>query len=151
MFITYALNWLQSHLALWGLFGTGFISATLLPAGSEAYFILMIHQGYYELWLLILIVTIGNTLGGMTNYLIGLYLPESNFTQNKNKNNKMKQRALNWIKRYGYPALFFSWLPLIGDFLCLAAGWLKFRWASTFLLIMFGKAVRYIFIAWLLF
>jgi len=54
------------------------------------------------------------------------------------------------MKRYGYPALFFTWLPVISDGLCFAAGWLQLSfWAST-LIIGIGKLLRYAVIAYLI-
>ncbi|MCG8092638.1 MAG: hypothetical protein JAZ17_03250 [Candidatus Thiodiazotropha endolucinida] len=47
------------------------------------------------------------------------------------------------VKRYGTPILLFSWLPVIGDPLCLAAGWSGVRLLPATLLIGLGKALRY--------
>ncbi|PSU28356.1 YqaA family protein [Photobacterium lutimaris] len=123
--------------ALWVLFTTGFLSATLLPGGSEANLIATIKLGDNALWLVVVVATIGNTLGGMTNYWLGRLLPD------KTSNEKHGHKALLWLQKYGYWSLFFSWLPVIGDPLCLAAGWLRMRHWLSFFIIMIGKAARY--------
>ena len=72
-----------------------------------------------SLYSVIFIATLGNTLGGMTNYYIGLLLP------NRTLRKKRGQQLERWIERYGYWVLLMSWLPVIGDPLCVAAGWLR--------------------------
>ncbi|PSW21682.1 hypothetical protein C9I94_21235 [Photobacterium swingsii] len=123
--------------ALWVLFSTGFLSATLLPGGSEANLVATLKLGDNAVWLVVTVATLGNTLGGMTNYWLGRLLPD------KTSDEKQGHRALLWLKKYGYWSLFFSWLPIIGDPLCLAAGWLRMHHWLSFLIIMIGKALRY--------
>lgn len=132
------LEWLSGENALWVLFSTGFLSSTLLPGGSEANLVLLLNENKHSVALLIIVATLGNTLGGMTNYWIGRFLP------NKQTDEKHQQRALAWLNRYGYPALLLSWLPVIGDPLCLAAGWLRWRQRWCWLLVATGKALRYL-------
>ena len=40
-------------------------------------------------------------------------------------------------------ALFFAWLPIIGDALCFAAGFLRLPFMASCAAIATGKAVRY--------
>lgn len=68
----------------------------------------------------------------------------------RNLNKPRQQQAQRWIERYGALALLFSWLPLIGDPLCLMAGWLKTRLLPSLLLITVGKAIRYLIIVGLI-
>ncbi|USD65692.1 YqaA family protein [Vibrio sp. SCSIO 43136] len=126
-----------SDSALWVLFATGFLSATLLPGGSEAGLLATLSLGHYSVAEIILVATIGNTLGGMTNYWIGLVLP------NRTQQEKHGHKAMRWISRYGYWTLLLSWLPVIGDPLCLAAGWLRMKFLPCLVLIAIGKALRY--------
>jgi membrane protein YqaA with SNARE-associated domain len=123
--------------ALWMMLITGFLSATLLPGGSEAALIAVLKLDSEPLILVILVATFGNTLGGAVNYLIGLWIP------NRTHQQKHGHRSLAWLQKYGYWALLFSWLPIIGDALCLAAGWLRMKFIPSFTLILIGKAVRY--------
>ncbi len=119
------------------VFLTGFLSATLLPGGSEVTLLAALTQQQHPVYLLIIMATLGNTLGGLTNYLIGLWLPL------KSQEKQSTQKALFFIQRYGLWALLFSWLPVIGDLLCLVAGWLKMRLLPVAVLIMIGKLIRY--------
>ena len=130
-------DFLSGDSGLWMLFSTGFISATLLPGSSEVNLIASLKLGDNPIWLILLVATIGNTLGGMTNYWIGRLFPE------KTPKNKHVHKAQQWLKKYGYWSLLLSWLPFIGDPLCLAAGWLRMHHWLCLVAILFGKAVRY--------
>lgn len=126
-----------SDSALWVLFLTGFLSATLLPGGSEAGLIATLSLNQYATSTIIIVATLGNTLGGLTNYWLGLWLP------NRTQQEKQGHKALLWLNKYGYWSLLLSWLPVIGDPLCLAAGWLRMRFWPCLWLILIGKALRY--------
>ncbi|MEF1279459.1 YqaA family protein [Vibrio fortis] len=126
-----------SDSALWVLFISGFLSATLLPGGSEASLIAALSLNQLSTFSIILVSTVGNTLGGLTNYWIGLWLP------NRTQSEKHGHKAISWLRRYGYWTLLFSWLPVIGDPLCLAAGWLRMKFLPSLILIAIGKALRY--------
>lgn len=126
-----------SDSALWVLFISGFLSATLLPGGSEASLIAALSLNQFSTFSIILVSTVGNTLGGLTNYWIGLWLP------NRTQSEKHGHKAISWLRRYGYWTLLFSWLPVIGDPLCLAAGWLRMKFLPSLILIAIGKAMRY--------
>lgn len=130
------LHWFNGS-ALWVLFSSGFLSATLLPGGSEATLIATLSLEQYLVSSVILVSTLGNTLGGLTNYWLGIWLP------NRTQKEKHGHKAILWIKKYGYVVLLFSWLPVIGDPLCLAAGWLRMRFWPCLILIALGKAFRY--------
>jgi membrane protein YqaA with SNARE-associated domain len=118
---------------LGALFLSSFLAATLLPGGSELVFLGVLASGTSSLWPALGVATLGNTLGGLSSYLVGRLVPGT----------RSGGRALDWLKRFGSPVLLLSWLPLIGDGLCVAAGWLRLSpwWATLF--IAFGKFARY--------
>lgn len=128
---------ISDELSLGGLFLSSFLAATLLPGGSEAvlFGVLSLNPGL--LWPALALATLGNTLGGMTSYLIGRILPEQKPT-----------RGIDWLRRHGSPALLLSWAPLVGDALCVAAGWLRLNAAYVVLFMAAGKLARYLVIAW---
>jgi membrane protein YqaA with SNARE-associated domain len=126
-------------IALAGLFAASFFSATLLPGHSEAALFVFLRFHPDQLWPAVLIATIGNTLGGMTSYLIGRLVPEG----------KTANRSLAWLHRYGSPALLLAWLPIVGDALPLAAGWLRLNPWLAALFMAVGKFFRYGFVAYL--
>lgn len=131
----------NSELTLWGLFLSSFVSSTLLPGGSEAVLAYIGSDGVYGASLLLMVATLGNTLGGMTSWGLGRWLVwrfPAHVLQKPEQ-----QRALERVQRWGSPVLLLSWLPIIGDPLCLAAGWLRIHWLWSLLFIAIGKAARY--------
>jgi len=121
---------------LLGLALSSFVSATLLPGTSELVLLAVLQQHPEKWWAAIGIATAGNTLGAMTSYVLGRLLP-----------NRVGARAIEQVRRYGYPTLLFAWVPVVGDALPLAAGWLRFEpWRSALLLAL-GKLARYLAIA----
>jgi membrane protein YqaA with SNARE-associated domain len=134
-----------------GLFIYSALAATLLPGGSEVLFAgLLATQPENGLWLW-LIATIGNTLGAVITFAMGGLLaywqarpaPSSNFKLRLQKTFTLSSLRVQQLKRYGPWLLLLSWLPLVGDGFCLAAGYLGWpKWRSL-CLIAFGKAVRY--------
>ena len=114
-----------------------FIAATLVPFSSEAVLFgyLKLHPGNAAL--AVALATLGNTAGGMTTYLIGRLVPEK----------KPDTKALAWLHRYGAPATFFAWLPIVGDALCAAAGWLRVNWLAALAFMAAGRLARYLVIA----
>lgn len=119
-----------------GLFIASFLAATLLPGGSEVVLIAVIHQHPDSILQAVAVATVGNTLGGSTSYLIGRMIP-----------NKAQSKAVIYLHKYGYWALLFSWVPLFGDALCVAAGWLRFNPWVSLLLFAVGKLFRYVLVA----
>jgi len=126
--------------SFFSLFSSSFLSATLLPGSSEAVLIALLVAGVGPVWALILIATIGNSLGGMTNVILGRFFPQR-------IQSRWKSKALDWLKRYGSATLLLSWMPVIGDLLCLMAGWLRFRYGPVVFYLCLGKALRYIVVA----
>ena len=127
--------------SLWALFVSAFVSSTLFPGGSEVVLAVLSYQQTYSPWVLLVVATAGNTLGGMSTWAMGRFLDW--WVPNSSVKAPHYQRAINWLRRWGSPALFLSWVPVIGDPLCLAAGWLRVMWLPALLWIALGKAVRY--------
>lgn len=117
---------------LWGLFASSFLSATLLPGNSELVLGALLHASPSLKWTALAVATLGNTLGGLTSYAIGRFLPRPR-----------EGRALDWLHRYGVAVLLLSWLPFIGDALCLASGWLRQNALAATAFIALGKFARY--------
>ena len=127
---------MSEEAGLWALFASSFLAATLLPGGSEAVLFGVLTQHPSQYWPAIGVATLGNTLGGMSSYLIGRLVPR-----------KEDLPGLAAVRRYGTPALLLSWVPFVGDPLCVAAGWLRLNpWLSA-LFIALGKLARYLAIA----
>jgi membrane protein YqaA with SNARE-associated domain len=129
---------LAAEHGIWGLFAAALVSATLLPGGSELLLVALLLDGSHPPLLLWLSATAGNTLGGMVNWAIGRGLLPLTPDQPR------LAHARASLQRHGAPLLTLSWLPLIGDPLCLAAGWLAIDWRRALLWIALGKGVRYL-------
>jgi membrane protein YqaA with SNARE-associated domain len=122
------------------LLAASFFASTLVPLSSEA-----VLFGYLKLFpehaaIAIALATLGNTAGGLTTYALGRLLPERT-------GNKLDPRALAWLGRYGSVATFFAFLPLVGDALCLAAGWLRVNWLAALAFMAAGRLARYLLVA----
>lgn len=117
---------------LWGLFLSSLLGATLLPGGSELVLagVLGMHPELF--WPALLVGTLGNTLGGMISFGMGWLLPQT-----------QQLKHVERVRRYGAPALLLAWAPLLGDALCLAAGWLRLSWWQAALYMALGKFTRY--------
>lgn len=127
------------------LFFNALISATLFPLGSEALLIYDITQGY-NIYLLLFFATLGNSLGSIINYFLGLkgeeYLVRKKYI--KEKNIKVSKK---FFDKYGGFTLLFSWLPIIGDPITFIAGILKYDLKKFIILVIIAKFSRYLFIA----
>ncbi len=118
------------------IFVIAFVSATLLPMGSEPAVFGYVKLNPDQFWAAVAVGTVGNTLGGMVDYWLGLGAHEA-VARGK------QTRYLKWLERFGAKALFFSWLPIVGDPLCAVAGWLRLPfWPSVFWMAI-GKFLRY--------
>jgi len=126
------MNGTMESLGLGALFVSSFVSATLLPGNSEVVLLALLHAAPELKWPALVVATIGNTLGGMTSYLVGRLFPRP-----------AANRAADWLSRYGPAALLLSWVPLVGDGLCVASGWLRQNPIAALLFIATGKAARY--------
>lgn len=131
------------------LFFSAFISATLIPFGSEALLIYDIKEGFNIIYL-ILIATLGNSLGSILNYFLGLKGEEFLLKKGLLKE-KSILKSKNYFDKYGSICILFSWVPIIGDPLTFIAGVLKFNLKLFILLVVIAKFSRYLFIALLLY
>ena len=130
---------------LWGLFISAFISSTLLPGGSEALLLAMSISDSFGPWSLLLVATCGNTLGGLTSWAIGWWLARRYAPERLKPNHAL---AVQRVRRWGAPILLLSWLPVVGDPLCVAAGWLRIHVLWALCLIALGKGARYAVLLW---
>jgi len=133
-----------------GIFLATFIAATLLPAPSELILIVAFEQNY-NIYLVILVATLGNSIGSFTNYYIG-YISNSKKLISKFKLNQSKINYWsNKSQKYGFWLGLLAWLPFVGDPLIAILGFLKVKLTPLATTIVFGKLVRYIVVAILYF
>ena len=122
--------------SLWSLLAGSFVAATLIPISSEVmlFAVLKLHPELF--WPALLVATVGNSAGGMVSYGMGRFIPHRH---------EIRYEAR--LRRHGAPLLLLAWAPLIGDGLCVGAGWLRFAWWPCLLYMAAGKLARYLVVA----
>jgi membrane protein YqaA with SNARE-associated domain len=118
------------------VFIVALVSATLLPLASEPAVFGFVKLNPDQFWMAITVAMAGNTLGGVINYWMGRGAKQA---VAKDK----QTRYLAWFEKLGPKALFFSFLPAVGDPMCAVAGWLKLNFWSCVGWIAIGRLVRY--------
>ena len=142
--------WIDSLLALLALpkfglstvFVIAFVSATLLPLGSEPAVFGLVKLSPDLFWAAVLVATAGNTLGGAVTWWMG-YGAERAYERVKH-HQPTHLRALRWLERFGAKACLLSWLPVVGDPLCAVAGWLRLPFWPCVIYMAIGKLARYL-------
>ena len=126
-----------------------FLSATLLPMGSEALLLYDVKEGH-NIYLLVFVASFGNILGSCLNYYLGLkgevYLEEKKYLK---KESILKYKK--FFDKYGAYSLLLAWLPIIGDPLTFVAGVLKYDFKVFLAAVSLAKALRYILLVYLVF
>ena len=142
-------EWFDSVLALLALpryglstlFIVAFISATLLPLGSEPALFGLLRLNPDMFWPAILVATAGNTLGGAVDWWMGY---GAHKVVDKYSHSRTHVKAIEWLERLGPKACLLSWLPAVGDPLCAVAGWLKLPFWPSLGYMAVGKFLRYL-------
>ncbi len=127
------------------VFVVAFMSATLLPMGSEPAVFGLVKLNESLFWPAVLVATLGNTLGGMVSWWMGAgaHSAVDRMRPGREGASRADHRALQWLHRFGPKACLLSWLPVVGDPLCAVAGWLRLPlWPCTFYMAI-GKFLRY--------
>lgn len=125
--------------SLGGLFFSAFISATLAPGGSEAVLAYLLSRHEIAVPWLLGAATLGNVLGALTTWGLGFLAARRISATFSGK----RAKAVEMLRRWGAPLLLFSWLPLVGDGFCFAAGWLRLSFPASVAAIALGKFARY--------
>lgn len=145
-------HFLMSMAALYGwlnqpgygaLFAVSLLASTLLPVGSEWLLAIMLTGGY-EAVPTVAVATVGNTLGALSTYFVGRYGGGWLIARVWRVSPEQQESAFRRFRRYGVLALLLSWVPVVGDPLCLVAGVLKTDVVYFCLLVSAGKLVRYV-------
>lgn len=163
-----AIQWLLHLLAmpevgLSAVFVVSFVSATLLPLGSEPAVFAAVKAAPAMFWPLIGIATLGNTLGGMLDYAMGLGARRAMATDKptpalltadpvvrQTYAAERSSRWFGWLERYGARTMLLAWVPGIGDPICTLAGWLRLPFWPSVAYMAIGKFLRYLTMTWLL-
>lgn len=134
---------LDNVAALVTLFGIAFAAATLFPAQSEAVLVGLQVAGY-PVALLVIVASIGNTLGAVLNWALGRCAGRISDRRWFPVSPSSLERASNWYRKWGRWSLLLSWAPIGGDALTVAAGLLREPFWSFLLLVAIAKTGRYV-------
>jgi|SRR5689334_22766328 len=122
------------------LFVAAFVSATLLPVGSEPALFGLLKLNPDLFWPAMAVATAGNTLGGMVDWWMGY---GAHKVADKYTHSHVHVKALDMLEKLGPKACLLAWLPIVGDPLCAVAGWLKLPFWPCVGYMLIGKFLRY--------
>ncbi len=134
-------------ISLASLFLAAFAAATIFPLQSEAVLIGLLLQGEHAAWLLVVVASLGNTLGSIVNWLLGRSIEHFHDKRWFPVKQHDLERAQSWYKRHGRWSLLLSWVPFIGDPLAVAAGIMRENFFIFTALVAVAKTGRYAVIA----
>ncbi len=134
--------------ALTGLLFASFLAATILPAQSEAVLSALILLDQQSTVLLVTVASIGNIAGSIVNWFLGRGLGRLSTKKWFPVKAHMLKRAIDWYRKYGRWSLLISWMPIVGDPITVAAGFLREPIWSFVVLVAVGKISRYIILAY---
>jgi membrane protein YqaA with SNARE-associated domain len=125
------------------MFFSAFMSATVLPGSSEVVMTALV-TAYPALAVQAFFAALaGNVLGCLLTFWMG-HAGRQGFERFKSVKVDLEDPRIQRLRRWGPPGLFLSFLPLVGDALVLAAGWLKMPFWQSIFWIALGKGARYL-------
>lgn len=139
-------EWLTDY-GFYSLFLLSFLASTLIPLGSEWLLVTMLLSKS-EPCMVVAVATVGNYLGALSTYWIGLYGGDFLTRRVLRMDEESTTKAEKFYARFGSYSLLFSFLPVVGDPLCLVGGMLRVRFLRFSLLVFSGKLARYAAVAW---
>lgn len=140
---TWLQSWATPEMGLWGLFGSAFLSATILPGSSEVVLSALITAYPQQAWPGFGVALAGNLLGCLLTFGMG-HAGRQGYERFQKVRVDMDGPQVRRLRRWGTPALVLAFVPLVGDALVLAAGWLKMPFAASMFWIAVGKGARYL-------
>lgn len=133
---------METAWSLLGMFVTALAAATILPAQSEILFVGLQARGVVPLWLLLIVASVGNILGSVINYLMGMGVERFRHRRWFPLTEAQLDRAQEWYRKWGVWTLLLSWAPF-GDGITVVAGILRTRWWVFLALVGLAKTGRY--------
>lgn len=138
------LDWLIEYGYI-GLFLAAFLAATILPFGSEFVFVALIAAGL-DGWTCVVVASIGNWLGGMTNYYLGRLGKTEWIEKYLNVKKEKIDKIQHWLQGKGAAMAFFSFLPFVGDVIAIALGYMRANIYIVNISMFAGKLIRFVLI-----
>jgi membrane protein YqaA with SNARE-associated domain len=124
-----------------GLFLAAFLAATPAPLPSEPVFLALQAAGWPLLWLII-VASVGNTLGSCVTYALGRGAERLKHHRWFPITPATLSRAQGWWSRWGLWSLLLSWAPG-GDALVALAGLMRVPFWRFVGLVALAKTARY--------
>ncbi|WP_374391296.1 YqaA family protein [Tabrizicola sp.] len=134
-------------MALSGLFLAAFLAATPVPFQSEIVFLGFQAAGWHT-GLLVLVASVGNTLGSCVTYALGRWLADQRDHRWFPLSPPQLARAEGWFAHWGVWLLLLSWAPF-GDMIVGVSGVLRVPLPLFLALVALAKTARYIALGWL--
>ena len=129
-------------IALSGLFLAALLAASPLPFQSEVVFLGLMAAGW-QVPVLILVASVGNTLGSCVTYALGRWLADRRDHRGFPLRPAQMARAEGWWARWGVWLLLLSWAPM-GDLVVALSGVLRVPFPLFLLLVAIAKTGRYL-------
>lgn len=136
-------TWLSAEAGLWGMFASAFLSATVLPGSSELVMTALVTAYPAQVWPAFAAGLAGNALGSALTFAMG-HAGRQGYERFQKVKVDLEHPHVARLRRWGPPALVLSFVPLAGDALVLAAGWLKMPPVQSLVWVVVGKALRYL-------
>ena len=130
----------------WGMALLSFLSGSIIPIASEALLVVLLGVGLNATWLIV-VATVGNTLGGITCFMLGYLTDKQTVKRVFRISDKKMERADSLIQRYGYWAAVLSFMPIIGEAILVALGIMRVDKYKVSIVMAIGKFARYAFVA----
>lgn len=130
----------------WGMALLSFLSGSVIPIASEALLLVLLGLGLNAMWLIV-VATVGNTLGGITCFMLGYLTDKQTVKRVFRISDKKMERADSLIQRYGYWAAVLSFMPIIGEAILVALGIMRVDKYKVSIVMAIGKFARYAFVA----
>ncbi|MBO7230983.1 MAG: DedA family protein [Bacteroidaceae bacterium] len=126
----------------WGMGVFAFLSGTIVPIASEVLMLFFLGIGLDAVGVT-LAATLGNTLGGVTCFALGLLVKKEWLMRFFRISEKQMARADRIIEKYGFWAAGLSFLPAIGEVILMLLGILRANKAKVIVVMAVGKFIRY--------
>ncbi|MEL6947099.1 MAG: YqaA family protein [Pseudomonadota bacterium] len=129
------------------MFASAFVAATVFPAQSELVLIGFLTAGEHNVFWLVTVASIGNVLGSVVNYYLGIGIQTFRDRKWFPANEDQLARARGFYRKWGRWSLLLAWTPIIGDPLTVIAGVMREPLWSFLILVTISKVSRYVALA----
>ena len=142
-----ALSELLMQYGYWGMLISAFTAGSFFPFSSEAVMFGLMAAGL-DPFTLAVYGTIGNVLGSLVNYGIGMMGKMEWIERYLHVSKKDLDKAERFMAGHGAWMGFFAFVPIIGSAITIVLGLMRANLLITTISITLGKIVRYAILIW---